>query len=563
MRRAGAGAAAALAFALAAAPAGAAVSVSSFTVTPSSPAAGASPSVTQEIRFTASAGDTVKDLVIALPAGLLANPTVGPACAPADLETGTCTATSRVDDGSSTVSVTAFGISAPARAELYLVAPQPGELARIGLVAEYGGVRVVSQAPVSARTSSDSGLDVTFRDLPNRVPGTAQPLTIDAVRLTLPGTVNGAAFTRSPTACTAATTRLSGASHAGSAFSAESSFTPAGCDELPFSPTLAASAALEQGSDGVAVETAVGQSGGEATVKSTTLQLPSGLAPRLAAVTRACSLPDPAACPESASVGSASVTTSLLAAPLRGRIVLVSGAPLPGLAIVLDPPFPLRLAGATALGAGGVTATFAGIPDVPIESLRVSLAGGAGSLFTRSPALCAVPQEARADFGAHSGKPARAVARMTVAGCGPSAAARARPSGTLSLRGIGGRNPALGLLLKVPAAGASTGALRSAILRLPRELAVRERGLAHSLRVTAGGRVVRRAGRVVGGRLHVRLRGAGTRSLRIALERPAFRVSAALARRVRARRAKRLSARVTVGSTGRSPVTITLRATPR
>jgi hypothetical protein len=559
---------AALALALTAAPAGATVSASSFSVTPSSTQAGANPGLAQDIQFTSSPGDTVRNLTLSLPPGLLANPSVGPACAVADLEAGTCPSTSRVDDGTSTVSVTTFGIPVSAAAQLFLVAPQPGELARIGLVVAFGGVRVVSQGAVSARTTTDAGLDIALTDLPSTVPGSSEPLTIDRVSLTLPGTVNGAKFTRSPTACAAATTRLGGTSHGGSTFAAESAFTPTGCDVLPFTPALTASAALETASDGAAVATSIAQTDGEAAVKSAKLTLPPGLTPRLTAVSRACALPDPAACPDSATVGTASIATPLQAAPLQGRVVLVSGAPLPGLAIVLPAPFPLRLAGSTSLGAGGLTATFAGIPDLPISNLQVSFTGGASSLFVGSAALCSGAHEVRGDFGAHSERTAQSTAKLAVTGCRETPAAAARPAGSLALRGLGGRNPVLDLLLKAgggsgQAQAAATGALRSAIIRLPRGLSVGKRGLSRSLRVTAGGRVVRGAGRVVDGRLRVRLAGAGTRSLRVTLRSPALRVSPGLARRVRAGRAGRLTARVTIGATGRSPVTITLRARPQ
>jgi hypothetical protein len=573
-------AALALALVFGAAPASATVTVASFAVTPSSTQAGANPSLTQDIRFTSSPGDTVRNLTLALPPGLLANPTVGPACASADLQAGTCPAASRVDDGTSTVSVTTFGIPVDAPAQLYLVAPLQGELARIGLVVAFGGVRVVSEGSVSARTSTDSGLDIRFADLPSTLPGSSEPLQIDRVNLTLPGTVNGARFTRNPTACAAATTRLAGASHGGSAFAAESAFTPTGCELLPFAPGLTAAATLAPPSDGAAVTTTITQADGEAAVKSTKLTLPRGLTPRLTAVTRACSLPDAAACPESATVGSAVISTPLQGTPLDGRVVLVSGTPLPGLAIVLPPPFPLRLAGTTALGATGLTATFAGIPDVPIASLRVSFAGGSNSLLVGSTMLCAGSHELRGEFGAHSGKAAAASARLAVSGC--AAAPATKPTGTLSLRGLGGRNPLLELALSSTGAGAgraasanegaratgaahaaATGALRGAIVRLPRGLGVRKRGLSRALRVTAGGRVVRGAGRVVDGRLRIRLSGAGASSLRVTLRRPSLRVSRSLARRVRAGRAGRLAVRVTVGTTGRAPVTLTLRARPR
>jgi hypothetical protein len=367
---------------------------------------------------------------------------------------------------------------------------------------------VTSSAPVTVRTAPDVGLDVVFTDLPNQIAG--QTISIRRIQLTLSGSVGTAAFTRNPTSCGTATTNLGIVAYDGATASAQSAFTPTACDALAFSPAVSTSAALDRTGDGVAVTAAVTQPAGQSAARRITLTFPTALAPRLSAFSRACAEADPNACPEAVTAGYATATTPLLARPLVGRLILLvrPGSPLPRLMVVFPPPLALQLEGTGALGAGGLSATFDGIPDVPLSNFEVHLGGGPQSVFT-GRALCSGRPELAGAFAAHSGAEARARSLIAVSGCKP-----VKPTVSVSLRGLGGPRPRLRVTLRVPA---QAPALRSVNVHVPRGLAVRS-----------------------GSRLRRSFPAPGRRSVSITLRSPALRVSRALARRVRAGKRPRL-----------------------
>jgi hypothetical protein len=149
-----------------AAPANAAVTVPSFTVNPSSTQAGANPDLNVAASF--SGGDP-QSVTLSLAAGLLANPTVPVACSAAELQSNACPSGSQIGSGTITAVESALNTTWPA--SLYLVQPQAGEIARIGIVATTALGNVVAQAPVTIRTTPDVGADVTFSNLPNSLGG--------------------------------------------------------------------------------------------------------------------------------------------------------------------------------------------------------------------------------------------------------------------------------------------------------------------------------------------------------------------------------------------------------
>jgi hypothetical protein len=119
---------------------------------------------------------------------------------------------------------------------IYLIAPQGSEIARIGVSADLFDTEPVTiSAPVQVRTSPTVGIDLPLKDIPNTVDGTS--IQLDQIKLKLYGTVNGRPFTSNPTSCQPADTRLTIDSYAaGSPVSADASFTPTGCDQLPYNP---------------------------------------------------------------------------------------------------------------------------------------------------------------------------------------------------------------------------------------------------------------------------------------------------------------------------------------
>jgi hypothetical protein len=413
--------AALLALAAVPASASAAVSITSFTITPASTQAGSNPDVTTDATFSNAGGDTVKDATLTLAPGLLANPTAPTTCQSSDFQHDRCPGSSRVGDGTITATAPAFGTTVTLPVSIYVVAPQGGELARIGLIVDffnYPAARVT--APVQLRTAPDVGLNIPLTDIPNQVSNVG--IAIDELRLRLFGTVNGQPFTRLPTSCAPAHTGLSVDSYGApsTAVTATAAFTPTGCGSLSYNPHLTAAATLDSGDNGVALDSTITESAGDAATVSAALGLPAGLAPRLSALQAACSANDLSSCP---AVGSATVSTPLLTSPLTGKLVLAAHAgSLPTLDAVFPPPFAIVLPATASLSSGGLRTSFGGIPDIPITSLEVKLSGGPSSILTAGSGLCTQPQTLSAVFGAQSGASASLTPALSVTGCGPAAA---------------------------------------------------------------------------------------------------------------------------------------------
>jgi hypothetical protein len=430
------------------APAGAAVSVTSFTVAPASTQAGGSPDVTVGVTFASPGADTLKDATLSLPPGLLANPSAPMVCTAAAFQAETCPASSQIGDGTITATAATFGTTLRLPVGFFLLTPQSSaELARIGVIANFDDFPVASiSAPVRLRTSSGTGLDISLNDIPNQVSGIGAQ--INELSMRLYGTVNGGHFIRMPTSCAAADTHLTIDSYGSPATQvpADASFTPTGCAALAYAPHLAAQVSPDTGDNGAAFDASITQTGAEAATKDVTLTLPSGLSPRLSALSSACGAGDVSTCP---AVGTATVTTPLLPQPVQGKLVLAANTSgLPSLDAVFPPPFALTLKGTPSVSSGGVQATFGDIPDFPITKLQVHLNGGSGSLLTAGPDLCSQTQSAVGLLTAHSGATAHLSEAATVQGCsGPGGGASTPKLLKAKLSGLASGHPSLHLSL--------------------------------------------------------------------------------------------------------------------
>ena len=120
----------------------------------------------------------------------------------------------------------------------------------------------------------------------------------------------------------------------------------------------------------------------------------------------------PASCPKASQIGTAQITTPLLAAPLKGRLFLA--APACGPCTPLDAQdgrmvrlfleaqgsgVIIKLAGTTSVdqSTGQLTATFDENPQLPFEDLRITLAGGPGAPLA-NPSTCGVQLRANAQL---------------------------------------------------------------------------------------------------------------------------------------------------------------------
>jgi len=358
----------------------------------------------------------LKDLHISLPAGLVGAPALLPECPRVDFISETCP----VETAVGTVDL-AVSIGALPPSTLYLLEPQPGTAAELGLHAR--GVPVTIDLSISP--SPPYNLVASLTEV-------SQAAGLFGSTLTLEGTPNGNAFLTLPRSCTAPLQTI---------FAADSWQSPAmtvlggaaepqpaiGCGDLSYSPSLevaptSTAAASPSGLDLTlnAPDPGIASPSGRAAAdtSSATLVLPPGLTinPPLAIGLTACTPAQLAAetpssapgqgCPEASKLGTAEVTTPLFSKPIAGSLFVAEpddpATPAPGaenpfdslLAFYLvlrDPERGVLLSLPVRIDAdpqtGRLTASFEQIPQLPLDRLELHLNAGPRAALT-TPAAC-------------------------------------------------------------------------------------------------------------------------------------------------------------------------------
>jgi hypothetical protein len=418
-----------------------ALSFSGNTAAPTSLQAGAHSNFNIHIGFTG--GDSVKDLVIALPPGEVGDPNATPFCSTAALNADSCPSNTIVGSASTNISLLGLLPSPlPVTGNVYNVQPHTGEPARFGIAlhalplpAPLSGLilpPVILQSGVQLR-QSDFGLSTIVNNIPNSavlvggLPLTA-PISITAMDLNLfgvaPGT--GKPFLRNPTSCTPHATGFFGDSHSAptTVFAATApAFTPTGCANLPFSPAFSARVGAKGATGPNRVKTnastSIDQGATEAGLLKAQVQVPSNdLVPDTNLLGSQC---DPtaflaSACPPSTVVGSAVAASPLLTQPLAGNVVFVSnGGILPEIGLDLNGQLHLLLRGSLTLSE---LVTFNGLPDIPISHFQLTFGQNPGLLMANRD-LCKQPHPVfHADFTGYNGAATSANATAKVDGCG-------------------------------------------------------------------------------------------------------------------------------------------------
>src|SRR5829696_3238039 len=474
----------------------AAFDVTAFGVTPASTAAGAHADVTIAAAFPPyTAGNPpqrARNLVFHLPPGLAGDPFATPRCTESAFRADACPASTRIGGVAATADAVVLGlpVAQDVGGDLYNVVPAGAEPARLGAVLRpLGGLlgKFTVATTISAR-ASDGGLDATVRDLPTELNG-LQVYT-SKLAFTLQGRPGGKPFMRNPTSCRTATSTVEATPYGDPAtpVSRASSFTPVNCGALAFAPhiegTIGAKGMTAHRSH-PPITTVTTQGDEQAGQSAVTVTLPPVVGPDLAQLTRACPAAQVAAggCPATARVGRVTATTPLLAEPLTGDVLLARGAQgaLPGLAIQLGAPIPLRLAGSVELTDAGLRTTFTGLPDVPLPRFALSLDGGPSGLFVTGPDLCALktPPVVTAAYTAQSGRQTSERQELARVGC------TAAPSVSAKLRHLRSGRPVARVTVK---AGAGAPDLTEVRVLLPSRLTVKPRRKAKGARVTTGGK---------------------------------------------------------------------------
>jgi hypothetical protein len=359
--------------------------------------------------------------------------------------------------------------------KLFNLQPQPGEPARFGIVLHPpGGILppIILQSAVQLRPT-DLGLDTVINNIPNTTVVSGDT-TINSQDITLfataPGT--GQPFMRNPTYCTPATTNFSAIPYTGSPGTGQASFTATGCAALPFDPKFSAEIGpLDPGANSTKapVTTTISQGATEAGLKNAQVFLPQGLGPDLALLNNNCTPADFAtsSCPDSTKVGQAVATSPILSQPLTGPLVLVSnGSGVPDLGLDLKGQLAIQLKG-TFLTTPTNGVQFAGLPDIPISTFKLTFAGGPGGLLIANRTLCDPPTPPfNTSFDSYSGVNRAGPATPTITGCGSGP-----PTAKLKLKKPNSKHPRM--KLAITAGGSS---LRGIKLKLPKQLRFSKKG---------------------------------------------------------------------------------------
>ena len=557
---------AAAALALTASTASAAVSVTGYQITsdmpafpvtpsngPSSFQAGGNPDAGSFTTFSyLNATEDLKTALTNFGPGLLGNPESVPKCPQAALEAGgaTCPAGSAIGTSRLDTQVAAFGIPGPSLAGvLYnaeLLGNEPGRLAAVTPLG--GGTFLVSSIPftITPRGNGDYGLTGTLTDI-NRLPAPPFPADLQVAALGFVITGSSNRYVRNPTSCVAnvSTGEAIGYDDPTTVAGPSYTFTPTGCEQLPFDPKLTLQVG-ERGSTGFnkhpSVVVTITQATGEADMMGNKITLPSELNSNNSAYTL-CSQTqaDTDSCPDAARFGTVTAKSPFLADQLEGPVYLLEqGSSLPGLLLDLRGRAHVKIQTHTTLiNNKAIQSLVLNSPQLPISEVKVVLNGGKTTgVFVNRRNLCfrsgsttrfnTVVGQVKF-YGWNGKQTADTNVNATVNGCGPAVKVR--------LKGAQKRRPRVTIATTKHPDAPNMSALR---VSLSRNLTILRSKLPRGGRTSAG--TLRYAGRHT--LLVTALPSGGSGEVTIRLRRGAVKVGRHTKRLLNRGRKRRFAVRV-------------------
>jgi hypothetical protein len=359
-----------------------------------------------------------------LPAGLLAVLAGVPRCEEPSAARGGCAQASLL--GSTTIGAGAGTQPFYLPGSIYLTGPYDGAPFGLAVVVRaVAGPYDLGTIVIRARIQVDPhDLDLTIATdpLPQIIDGI--PLRLRTVDLTIdrPG------FVFNPTDCAPQAVSGTITSTGGESATVGAPYDLGGCAELAFKPriALATQRAASKNGDGASLEVRIAANSGQANLRSVSIRLPRQLRARLSTIQQACPAAtfstDVEACPGDSLVGSGTVGTPVLSAPLTGPMYLVSNGAVapPTLAIVLHGEgIVVELDGTIRIArSNAVSATFPALPDVPIDSFVLALPRGPHSLLGATERLCSKRLTLPVALTGQNGDQLEQNARLDVPRCG-------------------------------------------------------------------------------------------------------------------------------------------------
>jgi hypothetical protein len=182
-----------------------------------------------------------------------------------------------------------------------------------------------------------------------------------------------------------------------------------GCESLGFAPKLTTtiSGPTKRGKY-PALSATLATRDGDANISRVAIALPRAFFVAQEHIATVCSKAQLAShsCPASSAYGQAEASTPLLDGKLSGPVYLVpGGGKLPDLVADLRGQVDIQLRGKIGTAkSGGIEAVFDSVPDVPVSSFSLQMAGGKKSLLVNSTGKCKAKRFAALEMNAHNGK---------------------------------------------------------------------------------------------------------------------------------------------------------------
>jgi hypothetical protein len=249
---------------------------------------------------------------------------------------------------------------------------------------DLGKVIVRAKIEVDPTTAA---LTITTGEIPHILKGIPLQIKHVSVAIDRPG------FTFNPTNCNPQAITGTIGSTEGATAPVSVPFQVTNCASLKFTPTVATvTAGKASKPNGASLHFKIaypkGALGTQSWFNEAKFTLPKQLPARLTTIQKACDSAifehNRPACPAGSKIGTAIVHTPVLPVPLAGPVYFVSygGAAFPDAVLVLDGyGVHIELHGNTLIEKGVTSATFRNTPDVPFESIEVTLPTGPFSEF--------------------------------------------------------------------------------------------------------------------------------------------------------------------------------------
>jgi hypothetical protein len=371
--------------------------------------------------------EDLRSLSVQLPPGLLGLFSMVAPCAPAQAQAGGCGAESQL--GTATIVAGPGPDPLTLGGSVYLTGPYEGAPFGLSIAVpvvagplDLGEIIVGARLTVNPRTAA---LTVTSDPLPQTLDGI--PLQLRTVDLD----IDRKGFVFDPTNCHALAIGGTIDSSGGVAAPVSSRFQAANCATLAFAPKpTALTHAHASRAGGAHLHVRIVFAHGQANLAKLDLELPRRLVVRLSTLQKACRVAvfdaNPGGCPAASVVGSATVLTPVLRAPLDGPVYVLSrgGKATPEIALVLQGEgVVVEVVGEARTRHGVVSAAFGSLPDAPISELDVLLdAGPHGLLAANLPEklegdMCGTRMSMPSELTGQNGAVVKPTIEVAVSGC--------------------------------------------------------------------------------------------------------------------------------------------------